>query len=126
MIKPAKRRETTVWAGIMCLPLILSGCPKPDRYKAGTYTASAEGYGGAITVEVEFDGNALLKVSIVEEQETEWFMDRVIDAMPDRIIQEQIYDVDAFSGATVTSEAIKAAVKDCMEQAFITQPARDK
>ena len=109
------RKTPLIWTG--CLLLILSGCAKSGIYKAGTYMAGASGYGGAITVEVEFDSKSLLKVSVVEEHETKDFGTMAISTLPGRIVEAQTYDVDAVSSATVTSEAIKAVVKNCMEQA---------
>ena len=40
--------------------LLCAGCGKSgDIYTAGVYTASAEGYSGPVTVEVEFDGSSI-------------------------------------------------------------------
>lgn len=42
--------------------LLCAGCGKSgDIYTAGVYTASAEGYSGPVTVEVEFDGSSILE-----------------------------------------------------------------
>jgi fumarate reductase flavoprotein subunit len=126
MMRGIRKNMPVVWAGIMGFLLLVSGCPKPDRYKAGRYRASADGYGGPITVEAEFDGNALLTVSVVAEQETKDFGTMAITTLPGKMVEAQTYDVAAVSSATLTSEAIKAAVKDCMEQALVRQPAKDR
>ena len=45
--------------------LLCAGCGKSgDIYTAGVYTASAEGYSGPVTVEVEFDGSSILSVHV--------------------------------------------------------------
>lgn len=41
----------------------------------------------------------------------------VIEKLPGQMIDNQTYDVDAISGATVTSDALKEAVARCLEQA---------
>jgi fumarate reductase flavoprotein subunit len=116
-------KKRAILAGLGCWLIVLCGCNKSsDLYKAGTYTATESGYGGPVTVSVVFDSASMLSVTVVENNETNWFIDRVINILPDKIIKTQTYDVDAFSGATVTSEAVKGAVKNCMEQALVKQP----
>ena len=51
--------------------LLCAGCGKSgDIYTAGVYTASAEGYSGPVTVEVEFDGSSILSVHVLSHSET--------------------------------------------------------
>jgi fumarate reductase flavoprotein subunit len=124
---PPKKKSPGVPIGLICLLMVLSGCDKSsDIYKAGTYTASATGYGGPITVSVEFNRSSILSVDVVEENETKEFASMVIGTLPGKIADEQKYDVAAVSSATITSEAVKAAVKDCIEQALVKEPAKDK
>lgn len=120
-------------AGFVFLLAVLPGCNRTSGaykteaytgrasgiYKAGTYAAGAEGYEGGVTVEVEFDHDSILSVRIVEENETREIGGRAIDALPGEIVEAQTYDVDAFSGATITSNAIKTAVEDCINQAAV-------
>ncbi len=102
----------------LCILATLGGCSDSSGgYNAGTYTATAQGYGGDMTVEVEFSKDSILSVQVTEHQETEWFAEKAIPLVPDAIIEKQTYEVDGFTSATFTSDAIKAAVKDCMEQA---------
>lgn len=100
------------------LLLLLTACgDSSGTYRAGTYTATAAGYAGEVTVEVAFDKNSILSVTVTEQEETVGIGDRAAEELPDQIMQAQTWDVDAVSSATVTSDAIKAAVRDCMEQA---------
>jgi fumarate reductase flavoprotein subunit len=120
------KNKIVVLAGPVFLLMILSGCNEPSGiYKAGTYTASMNGYGGSIAVAVEFDANAILEVRVIEENETKEYRDLAVDALLKKIADEQTYDVAAITSATITSEAIKAAVKDCMEQAVVQQPEKN-
>ena len=123
MVKIKSKNMTVVLAGFLCLGMVVFGrCKSPDKYKAGTYRANAAGYGGSIKVEAEFSGASLLSVRVAEETETKDFGILAISALPGRMVEAQTYDIEAVSSATITSEAIKAAVKNCMEQAVITQP----
>ncbi|MDR2135115.1 MAG: FMN-binding protein [Treponema sp.] len=98
------------------MPVVLLGCAGP-AYKAGTYTATGNGYGGAVKVETDFNAKSILAVRVVEEHETKEFAAPAIRALTKKIVEAQTYDVDTVSAATLTSDAIKDAVKDCMEQA---------
>lgn len=86
-------------------------------YKAGTYTATAEGNNGDMTVEVVFDAKSIVSVTVKEHSETKGLSDTPIERIPQQIIDGQTLAVDAVSGATNTSEAILAAVEDCVKQA---------
>ena len=97
---------------------VLAGCGgSSNAYKAGTYTATVEGYGGDVIVEVTFDEESILSVEVVDHNETEKVAGPAIPVVTEAIVKEQTADVDAYASATVTSEAIKDAVKDCIGQA---------
>ena len=96
--------------------LLCAGCGKSgDIYTAGVYTASAEGYSGPVTVEVEFDGSSILSVHVLSHSETVNISDRAIDELPSRIVEAQTWDVDAVSSATFTSDAIDGRIRQITE-----------
>lgn len=112
-----RKRINLVVAGL-CMAAIFTGCSNSSGiYKPGTYTASGAGYAGDVVVEVEFDKDSILSVIVTDENETEEIGGRVIDELQKKVVEEQTFEVDAVSSATITSEAIKEAVKSCMEQA---------
>lgn len=112
------KKIMVLMAAVLCMASLLAGCgSKPELYNAGTYTATAEGYAGDVTVEVEFDKASILSVKVTDHNETVGFGDRAAEELPKKIVESQTWEVDAVSSATVTSDAIKAAVKDCMAQA---------
>ncbi|WP_342549503.1 FAD-dependent oxidoreductase [Paenibacillus sp. FSL P2-0089] len=86
-------------------------------YKAGTYTGSADGKNGAVQVEVTFSEHAIDAVKVVNFKETEGVSDASVTKIPKAIVDNQSLKIDAVSGATVTSDAILAAVADCVTQA---------
>lgn len=115
-----KKTERSIAALLLCALMLFAGCGKSEAaYTAGVYTASAAGYAGPVTAEVKFDDHSILAVRIISHHETLDIGDRAINELPDKIVKAQSWDVDAITAATVTSGAIRAAVKDCMAQAAI-------
>lgn len=90
-------------------------------YQAGTYTATAKGHNGDITVEVTFTENAISEVKVLEHKETLGLgygvSTAAIDAYPAQIVESQSLAIDAVTNATVTSNAVLAAVADAVTQA---------
>ena len=100
-------------SSLICMSMFLAGCASEDGiYHAGSYTASAAGYD-----EVEFDSEKILSVTILEHNETPTVADKAIEEIPDQIAEQQTSEVDVVTSATLTSEAIKTAVEDCIRQA---------
>ncbi|NLC65646.1 MAG: flavocytochrome c [Clostridium sp.] len=85
-------------------------------FTPGTYTAEAFGHNDYITVETKVDENKILDVKVIESYETKYIGDVALTRIPDQVVEYQTLNVDSVSGATVTSNAVKAAVKDTLEQ----------
>lgn len=117
-------------AGSMCLSLAACG-PAPAAtpsagptasqtaglYIPGTYTATAPGLKGDVTVEVVFTADKIENVKVTAHQETEGIGTTPVEQLPDAIVESQSLAVDVIAGATYTSDAILAAVEDCVKQA---------
>ena len=86
-------------------------------YTEGTYTATAQGNNGPVTVSVTFSADAITDVTVVEHSETAGLSDRPITEIPAAIVENQSLAVDTVSGATNSSNAILTAVADCVAQA---------
>lgn len=87
-------------------------------FKNGTYTAVAHGRNADFDVEVTIKDHKINGVDIKgKNQESQNIGTKAIAALPARIIKAQSADIDAISGATVTSNAIKYAVKNILQQA---------
>ena len=86
-------------------------------WTAGTYTGTAEGKNGPVTVQVAVSGSEILSVEVTEHQETPGLSDPAIEQIPEAIVSGQTLNVDTVTGATVTSEAILTAVTDALVQA---------
>ena len=83
----------------------------------GTYTAAGEGKDGPVVVETTFEGGKIVSVVVTEQNETPEIAGLPLEQIPAAIVEANAYDVDSVTGATVTSDAIKAAVADAIVQA---------
>ena len=92
--------------------------PVPQRiYQDGTFTASAYGYDGNITVHVTILNDSITDITAeTEESDDSYFFDVKSTVIP-AIISSQAADVDACSGATYSSNGIMEAVRTALEQA---------
>ena len=86
-------------------------------YTAGTYTATAEGCLSDVTVTVTVSGKAITDVRVDASGETAELGGKAAEELPSEIIRSQSTDVDGYTGATLTSDAIKKAAADCIAQA---------
>lgn len=104
-----------------CAPAESGGGPSPGQsagaYTPGDYTASAQGYGGEVTVTVTFSEDAMTGIQVGENQETPGIGGAAIESLPAKIIEGQTLAVDGVAGATFTSNALFAAIEDCVTQA---------
>ena len=83
-------------------------------YEDGTFTGSGTGYGGDIRVEVTVEDRQITEIRILDAaRETDSFFGRA-KAVIDDILRLQTWDVDVVSGATYSSNGIKAAVENAL------------
>ena len=93
------------------------GLASTAAFAPGTYTASAPGKKGPVTVEVRMSENAIESVEIVEFEDTERISAPARERVPQQIVELQSLNVDTVAGATLTSMAIIEGVADCVNQA---------
>ena len=89
--------------------------PDASNLAANEKVGVGEGLGGPIWVKVTTDGSSISKVEITHATETEGVGDAALDNLPIAIAEAGSVDVDAVSGATVTSEGIIEAVKNALQ-----------
>lgn len=90
----------------------------PQRvYKPGAYTAKAPGISSDVTVRAVFDERRIVDVLVDVSGETKGIGADIGDLMAKRMLDAQDCSVDGVSGATVTSNAARTALADCMSQA---------
>ncbi|OUQ43593.1 hypothetical protein B5E65_04380 [Gemmiger sp. An120] len=120
-------KKNSILACVLAGALLLSGCSNTaasgsaGKYTAGTYEATAQGYGGSVTVTMTVDADSITDVKAVGENETEGVGSKAIEQLPGAILEAQSCEVDGIAGATFSSDAVLAAAKDCLAQASGTQ-----
>ncbi|MBQ7594109.1 MAG: FAD-dependent oxidoreductase [Synergistaceae bacterium] len=77
---------------------------------AETYDVVGTGKNGDVHVLVEIADGKIVSVKLGEHQETPGIFETAAEKVPQAIIANQSVNVDAVSGATMTSDAIKEAV----------------
>ncbi|MEG1879003.1 MAG: FAD-dependent oxidoreductase [Pseudoflavonifractor sp.] len=120
------KKRTLAFLLSACMILSLAACapapaptqtPAPGFFKAGTYTATADGRNGPVEVEVTFTADRMDAVTVKSHKETAGIADPALAQIPASIVEHQSLAVDAIAGCTITSNAILAAVTDCVTQA---------
>ena len=82
-------------------------------------TGTAQGRNGDVTVEIVADDGMIYRINVVDHQETDGIGTKAVEALPAAIFQEQSLKVDAVSGATLTSDAIKNAIVAALQNGNI-------
>ncbi len=102
--------------------MLLTACvnaPSSDKtgaYVPGTYSASGQGYGGAVDVTVKVDAKKITAVTIKGDKETDGIGSEAIKELPAKIVAAN-GKVDAVAGATYTSTAIFEALDEALGKA---------
>ncbi len=90
------------------------------KYKDGEYYGTARGRNGDVTVKVTVESGRVAQVEVTENQETPGYFSKAL-AVIDNLLgigsNEELDQVDAVSGATLSSKAIKQATKNALEKA---------
>ncbi|MBI6875217.1 flavocytochrome c [Clostridium aciditolerans] len=91
---------------------------------AKTFEGQAKGKNGTIKVKVTIKDKKITKIDVVENHESE-FTKETFKKVIDNIIAANSTDIDAISGATITSSAIIAAVADAVKNSGIELTAKN-
>ena len=84
---------------------------------AETYTAEAQGFGGAVCVSLTIENGAIAAVEITGDGETPTIGQAAIPALQEAMLTGNTIVIDAVAGATVTSNAAMEAAAKALEQA---------
>jgi len=83
---------------------------------AVTSQGTGKGIDGDVIVEVTADAETIYDVQVIEQNETEGIGSVAVEKIPQAIVESNSILVDGVSGATVTSDAIKDAVRMALEE----------
>lgn len=106
---------------IMTVMMLIVACSNGNSstvsFNPGTYTSEEKGNGGIVKVSVTFSETEITEIEILEQTETQGLGDVALNKIKEDILTGQTLAVDTITGATNSSNAILAAVVDCVEQA---------
>ncbi|WP_307977054.1 flavocytochrome c [uncultured Streptococcus sp.] len=80
--------------------------PEEIKFEPGTYQVTTEGHNGKLPMAVTLSEEKIEKIDIDSSGETSGISDIVFTRIPNEIIEGQTLNVDAVSGASVTSNGV--------------------
>lgn len=103
---------------VLMLAIVPFTAVNAATFTPGEYEATAQGFGGDVTVKVTVDENAVTAVEITGEDETPALGGAAIEEFTTSLVGVSDAEaVEAVSGATVTSTAVKEALAKALAQA---------
>lgn len=110
-----------VLSSVLTATMILgmAGCSSngTGKYTAGTYTGTGKGHSSDVKATVTFSSSEITKVELDVSGETESIGGAASEELVNQVMDKQSGEIDGVSGATETSNAVKAAVEDAIAQA---------
>lgn len=105
--------------GLFAAALVLGAIPGCAKSKgvSGDFTGTAKGNGGTVTVTVTLKDSVITDVKADGPDETQGIGSKAIDKLPGEMVSGNTLNVDAVSGATITSNAIKEAAAAALKSA---------
>lgn len=76
---------------------------------AETYTATAQGFGGEVSVTLNIEDGKIVSAEAIGDSESSPFLGTDLSPLAAQIVEAQSADIDGVAGATVTANAVKAA-----------------
>lgn len=86
-------------------------------YQDGSYTGSAQGFGGTVTVTVTIQGGYMTDITVDDAAGEDAAYFSMAEDILDDIMAAQSAEVDTVSGATFSSTGLKNAVAAALEEA---------
>ncbi|SDJ98726.1 flavocytochrome c [Natronincola ferrireducens] len=105
---------------LILITTALVGCgndAKETLYQDGIYQGSAQGHNAEVEVEVTVKDGKIAEIEVLQHHETKVLTDPVFEKAIPAIISENSVNIDTFTGATITSLALKNAIKDALTKA---------
>ncbi len=91
--------------------------PEEVHFEPGDYQVTTQGHNGPLPVTVSLSEDRIEKIDIDSSGETSGISDIVFTRIPNEIIEGQTLNVDAVSGASVTSNGVLDGVARAIRQA---------
>ena len=113
-----------IWGGLASFGL--AGCAPHTRaeeladsapWKAGTYTTEVTGHNAPYTMTVTFSDDAITAIDTSANQESLGVGADALKALQQQAIDNQTINIDAVTGATLSSLSLQTGLEDCAKQA---------
>ena len=86
--------------------------------KSGKYQVKAKGHGSeSMPMEADIDGDKVTSIKVDSSGETKGVADEVFRRLPKTIVENQTLNVDAVSGATISSHGVIDGVAEAIDEA---------
>ncbi|MCD7819451.1 MAG: FMN-binding protein [Lachnospiraceae bacterium] len=117
-----KKVLSILLACTLCLPTLGAAAEESSEgtYTPGTYTASSVGHEDGLTVTITVDESSIVNVEVDASNETAEIGGAAADDLAEQILAAQSTEIDGVSGATETTDGVKRALADCLDQAMGT------
>ena len=107
-----------ILASALALSLMFACIPVyADGLQDGVYTQAEQGFQGDVTVTVVVEDGKIANVELDGPNETEGVGLAALPILQAQIMEKQSADIDAVAGATITSNAVKAATEKALAEA---------
>ena len=87
-------------------------------FTPGTYSATAKGLQSDVTVTLTFNETSIIDAVVDVSGETQDIGAAIGDKAVEQLLSGQTAEIDGVSGATMSSNAVRAAARDCIDQAM--------
>ncbi len=111
-MKKTLRRTLAVFLAIFMLSSLV--CSASAEGAPKTATVEVPDFQGTLSVTVTVEDGTITDVAVIRSTEEATVGDQAVEQIPKAIVEANSVDVDAVSGATATSEAIKTAAKSAL------------
>ena len=78
-------------------------------------TVTVPGFGGDMEIEVSADEDKIYAVNVLSNMETEGIGSKAVEALPGMMVEQQTFNVDGISGATISSTALRTGVEQALK-----------
>ena len=111
-----KKIISALLLGVMLTACSPAAATTDGGAKSQTKEVTVKGNAEGLKVKVTATEDKIEKVEVVEHNESDGISDAAIENMPGKIVDANKISVDGESGATYTSDGIKAAVEQALTE----------
>ena len=109
--------------GMLTVVPLLPGClgagsARESRYAPGIYEGTGRGYRGPIHVQVQVSPAGIDDIAITGHEDEAWPGGAAMEELLQMVLETGSTDLDAVSGATLSSRGFLEAVEDALGQAL--------